>query len=214
MTSVKHWISGYLKQFVGEILGSQRLHEEGKGEVRDLPEAENAELIAASAAEPRAQTGQTVNPDPASPKSAPPSGQTDFHEHVHQPKERNVSVYTQKVPEIERGHGALVKIVSEGDVVYVAICPGATIEDAKSIVVRMAKHLTVVQEKASVSGDAATADARLGHPHAEESEDLDDQLEIGLFDSFPASDPPAAATSTMLPKKHDPHPQSSRKDDA
>ncbi|MDF1609382.1 hypothetical protein PZ897_14450 [Hoeflea sp. YIM 152468] len=205
MTSIKHRIGGYLKQIVGEVVGSQPLHDSGKREVLGLPEHTPADETTTSAAHPAAQAGEPLNPDPVAPKPAAGAGPSRaLPEHGHQQKQRKVSVFTQMLPKIEQGDGALVKVASEDEVVYVAIRPGGTIQDARDIVVRMADRLTAEPEKAPVPDDAETADGGRSTAPADEHDDLADQLEIGLLDSFPASDPPAAATSTVLPKTYNP----------
>ena len=62
------------------------------------------------------------------------------------------------------------------------------------------KGLTAENPKGQPS--LAGADARDERRSAETPSDLEDELEIGLEDSFPAADPPAAVTRSTLPKKH------------
>ena len=49
MISIKHRVNGYLKQFTGEVVGSQKLHESGKREVAGLPETDSDEITESGA---------------------------------------------------------------------------------------------------------------------------------------------------------------------
>lgn len=202
MTSIRHRIGGYLKQIVGEVVGSQSLHETGKREILGLPEDGRTEAIVASVSDQSLETGSPVYPVSSAPvaDAQPSSCRSD---HPHQQKERKMSVYTQMLPKIEQDHEAFVKVASENHVLYVPISNGATFQDARAAVIEMAKRLTAEPEKATAPSDAESGSEEPGG-RAETNEDLDDQLDIGLADSFPASDPPAAAASTVLPKRHGP----------
>lgn len=204
MTSTKQLIGGYLKQMVGEVVGSQSLHETGKREVLGVPEDKPAKATTISAPDPSAKRDKPTDPGPIGPKfsaGARPAGSVS--DQGRQKEDKDVRVFTQMLPEIEQPHGAFVKVEAEDDVLYVPIPIGATFQDAKDVVVKMATRLNAELEKSKVRADIAPRGGKRGAADAEDYQDLD-QLEIGLLDSFPASDPPAASISTVLPKKYDP----------
>jgi len=208
MTSFTTRLGGYLKQLVGEVVGSPALHEKGKREVVGAADAEPAQsdrLSDADAARVGSPPLRTdARPAMTSGRHASTAGgiHADFERGLDLPpsrKEKIMPVYTQLLPEIEPGSGPYVKVSSQDNVLYVAISEGDPFKHAKEVVIRMAEGLTAKPERAAVP---AGADARDERRSAETPSDLEDELEIGLEDSFPASDPPAAVTRSTLPKKH------------
>tara|TARA_R110002020_G_scaffold25060_5_gene81593 strand:+ start:7617 stop:8258 length:642 start_codon:yes stop_codon:yes gene_type:complete len=211
MTSFTTQLGGYFKQFVGEVVGNPALHEKGKREVVGAPESETVETSPLSDAD-AALLGTPPPGGSASPPPAASRRQTtaeafgaDFDRGSGQDaprKEKPMTVYTQLLPEIESGSGPYVKVSSDDAVLYVPITEGDPFEHAREAVLKMAEHLTAKPEKAPNTTVSNAGDDR-GNAHSPDNpDDLEDELEIGLEDSFPASDPPAATTSEIRPKTH------------
>ncbi|KGF67384.1 hypothetical protein LL06_22500 [Hoeflea sp. BAL378] len=105
------------------------------------------------------------------------------------------------LPEIEPGSGPYVKVSSDDAVMYVPITEGDPFEHAREAVLKMAEELTAKPERATAPAGADARDSRNNTHGSDTPDDLEDELEIGLEDSFPASDPPAATTSEIRPHK-------------
>lgn len=204
MTSIKQRFGGYLKQFVGEVTGSQTLHEKGKSDVLGAAshETEIAEFRpgtgrARHAGEAVGSTGAIPTPAPGNQSAA-----VDRDSASRLPGNgKEMQIYTQMLPEIEPGHGPYVKVSSGDTVVYVAALGGDTFGQAKNAIVRLADNLKAKPDKANTPIAAQSNDQHHNDRDTNRVDDIEDQLEIGLEDSFPASDPPAAVAKTSLPKK-------------
>ena len=148
MTSIKDQVSGYFKQVVGEVVGSQQLHESGKREVLGLPEEAPAEAITTSAAHSAAQPGEPVAAGPVVPKStASATPMMALPDPEHRQNQSEATVHIHMLSKVDEGHGVFVKMASDDDVVYVAVPHGTTIQDARNVVSRMAKRLTAEPEE-------------------------------------------------------------------
>ena len=198
MTSLKMRFSGYLKQLVGEVTGSQALHEKGKREVLGTLESEPAGAVTPFEADGQrdgARSGSTAPLlDPGN-KAGSSSGPLQ--------KEKLKTVYTQLLPDIEAGAGPYVKVSSEDEVLYVPLSEGDPFDHAKNAIIKLSENLTARSQRVTAPTEAELRQEQRRPRDANEIDDPDDRLQIGLEDSFPASDPPAAAARSTLPKTRD-----------
>lgn len=115
-----------------------------------------------------------------------------------------MSVHTELLPELDDTEGPFVKVTTDGHALYVKTLGGRRTADplanARELILGIAEELTATPEMSTVGAEVVGRQYLRSRKPASGAGDLDDQLEIGLKDSFPASDPPAAATRTTLPK--------------
>lgn len=115
-----------------------------------------------------------------------------------------MSVYTQLLPELDETEGPFVKVTADGHALYVKTASGGRTADpqahARQLILKIAEELTAKPERTTADAEAEERQYLSSRNPAAGESDLDQELEVGLEDSFPASDPPAAAARTVLPK--------------
>lgn len=130
----------------------------------------------------------------------PPSIKTSFKEEYAM--SNNAKIATSRLADPgDNWHGPIVEITTDDHMTLVVNLPLSAVDADRDPIDRALGALSELAPAARAAranlGGQPSASAR----SAQDKDELDAQLDKGLEDSFPASDPVSTVTTTVLPKR-------------